>query len=84
VPTLFDQITTAICDQLSLGRTQRDVGAELKLSQRTISAIVCGQRGIGRRTLAAIVKADPPWLHSLLAQPLVPSHGASDGAGDPA
>jgi transcriptional regulator with XRE-family HTH domain len=80
---LFDAITDAICEQLRLGRTQRDIGAELHLSQRTISAIACGQRGIGRRTLDALIEADAPWLRDILAQPLLGDQGATDGAGDP-
>jgi transcriptional regulator with XRE-family HTH domain len=79
---LYAPITNAICEQLRQGRTQREIGEELDLSRRTIGAIVCGKRNIGRRTLGAICDARPPWLSHILAQPLLEPEGAPNGAGD--
>ena len=78
--SLYAQITNAICEQLRQGRTQREIGEELDLSQRTISAIVCGKRNIGRRTLDAMCIAKPPWLSHILNQPLLGDERNDNGA----
>jgi transcriptional regulator with XRE-family HTH domain len=63
---IFQQVTDAIKGQLRDGRTQQQVADELGVHQTTISAIAGGRRRLGRHTLEAIVKANPPWLWDIL------------------
>lgn len=63
----LEAVAQAIRQQVAGGRSYGQLAVELGLARSTVHYIVRGERGIGARSLKAIMKADPPWLRDVLA-----------------
>jgi predicted transcriptional regulator len=74
---LIDAIAAAIREQVAGGRSQGQLAVELGVPRRTIGHIVSGERRIGGKTLLLILRADPPWLHEVLAEIPAPLRGSN-------
>ena len=62
MPDLFQAVAEAIRDEWGKGRSYAELGAELGIPQRTVAAIVLGERGVGPKTFQSVIDTKPPWL----------------------
>ena len=62
----LDSVASAIRQQAEGGRSHGQLAVELSLERRMVCAIVRGERGVGGKSLASIIKAEPPWLREVL------------------
>ena len=62
MPDLLQAVAEAIRDESGRGRSYAELGAELKIPQRTVAAIVLGERQVGPKTFRSVMAAKPPWL----------------------
>jgi hypothetical protein len=74
-------IVRAIRQQVRKGKTHGQLAVELGLERRHVSRIVCGERGIGGGSFAAIMKAKPPWLWDILSGYTGRPRGGNGGGG---
>ena len=59
---LLPVVAEAMRNEVGRGRSYAEVGAELKIPQRTVAAIVLGERQVGPKTFRSVMAAKPPWL----------------------
>ena len=59
---LLQVVAEAMRGEAGRGRSYAELGAELHIPQRTVAAIVLGERQVGPKTFRSVMAARPRWL----------------------
>ena len=59
---LLQVVAEAMRGEAGRGRSYAELGAELHIPQRTVAAIVLGERQVGPKTFRSVMAAKPRWL----------------------